>query len=127
MKEGKLYRWVSAMLSQVPIQSISIQDNIALIQRYRENFNIYSSLFSKKELEAMVQAEEDKKKHAAGNAVAPVDIYEEMEGELEKHEKQKKKLQKYLSFLLNKDAQGLMTINQKRVANAQRARNNYWF
>lgn len=56
------------------------------------------------------------------------DIYEEMEGEIEKHEQQKAKLQKYLSYLLNKDGQGLMTANQKRMAAAARAKqNNNWF
>ena len=55
------------------------------------------------------------------------DIYEEMEGEIEKHEQQKQKLQKYLSYLLNKDAQGLAAANQKRLAAARARKNNNWF
>lgn len=72
--------------------------------------------------------EQEEEKARAKNQVAPAgDIYEEMEGEIQRHEEQKKKLSKYLSFLLNKDSQGLMAVNQKRLA-AQKARQNKgWF
>ncbi|KAL4228399.1 hypothetical protein ACF0H5_011447 [Mactra antiquata] len=81
----------------------------------------------KKELEEMVKEQEEEKARA-NNKVAPSqDIYEEMESEIKKHEDQKKKLSKYLSFLLNKDAHGLKAVNDKRLA-AQRARKtNGWF
>lgn len=81
----------------------------------------------KKELEEMVKEQEEEKARA-NNKVAPTqDIYEEMESEIQRHEEQKKKLSKYLSFLLNKDPQGLMAVNNKRMA-AQRARGKQgWF
>jgi hypothetical protein len=72
--------------------------------------------------------EQEEAKARANNKVAPTqDIYEEMEGEIQRHEEQKKKLSKYLSFLLSKDPQGLMSVNNKRMA-AQKARaNKGWF
>ena len=90
------------------------------------SFILYS-IFSKKELEAMVKEQEEAKARA-NNKVAPTqDIYEEMEGEIQRHEEQKKKLSKYLNFLLSKDPQGLMAVNNKRMA-AQKARaNKGWF
>ena len=73
-------------------------------------------------------AEQNQHKNIDGNQVAPTgDIYEEMEGEIERHEQQKEKLQKYLSFLLNKDPQGLAAVNQKRMAAARARQNNNWF
>lgn len=75
----------------------------------------------------MVRTQEEEKARA-NNKVAPTqDIYEEMQSEITRHEEQKKKLSKYLNFLLSKDAPGLMAVNNKRMA-AQRARQNKgWF
>lgn len=68
--------------------------------------------------------ESEEEKARARNKVAPTgDLYEEMEDEIAKHEEQKKKLSKYLAFLLQKDGAGLAAANQRRMA-AQRARAN---
>jgi len=82
----------------------------------------------KKELERMVEEQELEKKRAANQVAPSGDIYDEMNGEIQRHEDQKKKLTKYLNFLLNKDAQGLASVNNKRLA-AQKARQqqNNWF
>ena len=101
------------------------------------NINVSSSVcivivwcvvnFRKKELEAQVK-ESEREKARARNAVGPSgDIYDEMNGEIARHEAQKKKLSKYLSFLLNKDPQGLQSVNQKRLAQQKARQNKGWF